>query len=261
MDAHRLTAEPFYRPIGDERRLAEAAYARRVPLLLTGPSGCGKTRFVEHLAWRLARPLITVACHEDLTAADLTGRWLLEGHGTRWQDGPLAAAARSGAICYLDELFEARPDTTVAIHPLTDTRRLLPLDRAGEILHAHPEFFLIASANPSVSAQVLKPSTRQRFAAIAFTYPPPEVEAAIVAQEAGCPLAVATRLVTYGHRTRRLGSSGLQDGASTRMLVHAGALVAQGLSLLEAATMAIALPLSEDLEVREALLMALDVCR
>ena len=255
---YRLSAEPYYQPRGDECDLFAAAYARRMPILLTGPTGCGKTRFIEHMAWRLQRPLVTVSCHDDLTAGDLTGRWLLDADGTRWQDGPLTRAARHGAICYLDELVEARPDTTVVVHPLTDTRRMLPLEKTGELIPAHEDFCLVASYNPGASARHLKTSTRQRFCALAFTYPESDREAAIIAQESGCPLVMAQRLVAFGVRTRRLRGQGLEEGASTRMLVHAGALIQAGVAPLEACRMAVVTPLGDDEDLAEALTAALD---
>jgi nitric oxide reductase NorQ protein len=258
MDAYRIRSEPFYQATGDEVALFEAAYAKRLPLLLKGPTGCGKTRFVEHMAWRLGRPLVTVACHDELSAADLMGRWLIDAEGTRWQDGPLALAARHGAICYLDELVEARADTTVVIHPLADTRRLLPLAARNELLAAHPDFALVVSYNPGPLARELKPSTRQRFCALEFHYPAPEMEAAIVAREAGVPLDVAAGIVAFGVRTRRLQGHGLDDGASTRMLVQAALLTTQGIAPRRACRMAVADALSDEPGVHEALVAALD---
>lgn len=253
--AWRLKQQPYYRVVASEQAGFEAAAAARLPVLLTGPTGCGKTRFVEHMAWRLQRPLVTVACHEDLTAGDLAGRWLLDAEGTRWQDGPLALAARFGAICYLDELVEARSDAVVVVHPLADTRRVLPLDRRGELLHAHPDFLLVASYNPHDRGlhRALKPSTRQRFTALAFDYPDPEAETAIVAREGGVELVLAARLVALGARTRRLRDDGLEDGASTRLLVHAGQLVRAGLSPRDACLQAVAAPLADDPELAEVL--------
>ena len=258
MDAYRIRSEPFYQRTGDEVALFEAAYAKRLPLLLKGPTGCGKTRFVEHMAWRLGRPLVTVACHDELSAADLVGRWLIDAEGTRWQDGPLALAARHGAICYLDELVEVRADTTVVIHPLADTRRALPLAARNELLAAHPDFALVVSYNPGPLARELKPSTRQRFCALEFHYPAPEMEAAIVAREAGVPLDLAAGIVAFGVRTRRLQGHGLDDGASTRMLVQAALLAAQGIAPRRACRMAVADALSDDPGVHEALVAALD---
>lgn len=251
----RLREAPFYQPVGAELAVFDAARAARLPVLLKGPTGCGKTRFVEHMAWRLGLPLVTVACHDDLSAGDLAGRWLLDAEGTRWMDGPLALAVRHGALCYLDELMEARADTTVLLHPLADTRRALPLERHGELLHAHPDFQLVVSYNPGYQGlqRELKPSTRQRFVALAFDYPAPELETAIVAREGGIEPALAGRLVALAARTRRLRDDGLDEGASTRMLVHAAQLVRAGLAPREAALRAVADPLSDDPQLVPAL--------
>ena len=256
--AWRLVREPYYQPSADEIERFEAAHARRLPMVLKGPTGCGKTRFVEHMAWRLKRPLVTVACHDELSAGDLVGRWLLDGDGTRWQDGPLTLAARHGAICYLDELVEARANTTVVIHPLTDTRRMLPLAARNEVVAAHAEFQLVVSYNPSALAREMKPSTRQRFCAMAFDYPDPEREAGIVARESGLDLARASAIVAFGLRTRRLQGAGLDEGASTRMLVSAAMLAGEGLGLASACRLAMADALSDDAGVHEALQAALD---
>jgi len=258
MDAHRIRSEPYYQSVADEVALFEAAYAKRLPLLLKGPTGCGKTRFVEHMAWRLGKPLVTVACHEDLSAADLVGRWLLDADGTRWQDGPLALAARHGALCYLDELVEARADTTVVIHPLADTRRVLPIAACNELLAAHPDFALVVSYNPGPLAREMKPSTRQRFCALEFRHPAPEAEATIVARESGVGLDVAAAIVAFGVRTRRLQGHGLDEGASTRMLVHAAVLAVQGVATRRACRMAVVDALSDEPGVHEALVAALD---
>jgi nitric oxide reductase NorQ protein len=258
----RIAAEPYYRSAGDEVALFAAAYGARVPLILKGPTGCGKTRFLEHMAWRLGRSLVTVACHEDLTASDLVGRYLLDAGGTRWQDGPLAVAARHGGICYLDEVVEARQDTSVVIHPLTDARRVLPLEKKGELLAAHPDFLLVVSYNPGYQNVMkdLKASTRQRFGAIELGYPRAEIEAEIVAHEAGVDDALAGRLVALGVRTRALKGQGIDEGASTRMLIHAGRLVARGIDALTAARVAITSPLTDDPEVAEALTALVDAC-
>lgn len=256
--AYRVQREPHYQPDGDEVALFEAAHARRLPLVLKGPTGCGKSRFVEHMAWRLKRPLVTVACHEELSAGDLVGRWLLDSEGTRWQDGPLTQAVRHGGLCYLDELIEARPDTLVVIHPLTDTRRLLPLAQCNELLHAHPDFQLVVSYNPSTSTREMKASTRQRFCALEFGYPSPEREAGIVAQESGLDISRTAAIVAFGLRTRRLEGFGLDEGASTRMLVHAALLAAHGLAITKACRLAIVDPLSDDADVHAALRSALD---
>ncbi len=256
--AHRVLRQPYYQPSGDELEMFEAAHALRLPLVLKGPTGCGKTRFVEHMAWRLKRPLVTVACHEELSAGDLVGRWLLDSDGTRWQDGPLTQAVRHGGLCYLDELIEARADTLVVIHPLTDTRRQLPLAQRNELVHAHPDFQLVVSYNPSPTAREMRASTRQRFCAIEFGYPNSEREAAIVAQESGLDMAQAAAIVAFGLRTRRLQGFGLDEGASTRMLVHAALLVVQGLTLTKACRLAMVDALSDDADVHAALRAALD---
>jgi nitric oxide reductase NorQ protein len=248
--------EPFYLPTGREVALFEAAYQHRLPVMLTGPTGCGKTRFIRHMAWRLKRPLATVACHDDLSANDLTGRFLVRGGETVWQDGPLTAAVRAGAICYLDEVVEARQDTVVAIHPLTDDRRLLPLDKRGELVAAHPDFQLVVSYNPGYQnlMKELKPSTRQRFVTIAFDFPPRDIEVAIVCRESGVEPPVATNLVKLAERVRRLRDRGLVEVASTRLLVHAGCLIAAGVEPRDACEAAIAGPLSDDPELHAAVM-------
>lgn len=225
-----IESEPYYRPTGDEVKVYEAASALRLPMMLKGPTGCGKTRFVEFMAWRLGKPLITIACHEDMTASDLAGRHLLDADGTRWQDGSLTLAVRSGAICYLDEIVEARQDTTVVIHPLTDARRVLPLEKKGELVRAHPDFQLVISYNPGYQNIVkdLKPSAKQRFGALDFGWPPREAEIEIVAHESGVSPDIAAKLVEIGARSRNLKGHGLDEGISTRMLAHAGALIARG---------------------------------
>jgi nitric oxide reductase NorQ protein len=243
-----LTQEPYFQPTGDEIALFEAAWRRRLPVLLKGPTGCGKTRFVEYMAWRLKRPLVTVACHDDLTSADLLGRYLIIGDETVWLDGPLTAAVRAGAICYLDEIVEARKDTTVVIHPLTDSRRVLTVDKRGELLRAPDDFMLVISYNPGYQSilKEIKPSTRQRFVALEFGYPTPEVEARIVAAEGGVDEALARKLVKLGELTRNLKGQGLDEGASTRLLVHAAQLVGAGRPPLEAAGAAVAEALTDD---------------
>jgi nitric oxide reductase NorQ protein len=259
---YRIDDEPYYRAVGDEVRLFEAAYADRMPLMLKGPTGCGKTRFVEHMAWRLQKPLVTVACHEDLTASDLVGRFLLDAQGTVWHDGPLTYAVRHGAICYLDEIVEARQDTTVVIHPLTDDRRILPLEKKGELVHAHADFQLVISYNPGYQSVVkdLKESTKQRFGAIDFGYPPAEIEAEIVAHEAGVAPSVAQLLIGIGQRSRNLRGHGLDEGASTRMLIQAGRLAARGIAIEAACQVALVLPITDDEEIRGALTAAIAAC-
>lgn len=260
LQAWRLDLEPYYAPQADEVVAFEAANALRLPLLLKGPTGCGKTRFVEHMAWRLGKPLITVACHDDLTASDLVGRWLLDAQGTRWHDGPLTQAVRHGALCYLDEIVEARADTTVVLHPLSDARRILPLTACNELLHAHPDFQLVVSYNPGYQSmhKTLKPSTRQRFVGMEFSYPAAEHEATVVAHEGRVDAALAHQLVAVAERTRRLKEHGLAEGASTRMLINAAALTRQGLSARTACLHAITCPLSDDPDLSAALAAAVD---
>ena len=252
---YRLETPPYYQPVRDEKAQFEAAYAARLPVMLKGPTGCGKTRFVEHMAWQLGRPLITVSCNEDTTASDLTGRFLLDAQGTYWQDGPLTRAARTGAICYLDEVVEARQDTIVAIHPLTDARRCLPLDKKNELVHAHPDFQLVVSYNPGYQRLLkdLKPSTKQRFVAIDFDYPAPEIEADIVRHEGGVSQDIAALLVSIAGKMRNLRHHGLDDAASTRMLVYAGTLIANGVSPRVACSMALVQPVTDDPHMLEAL--------
>ena len=262
LDRYRIAAEPFYQPVGAEVSVFEAAWHARLPVMLKGPTGCGKTRFVEHMAWKLGRPLVTVAAHEDMTAADLAGRFLLGPEGTVWQDGPLTLAVRYGAICYLDEIVEARQDTTVVIHPLTDARRILPLEKRGELIQAHPDFQLVISYNPGYQSAVkdLKESTKQRFIALDFDYPQPAMEAGIVAREAGTDGELARLLVTMAACTRNLRGQGLDEGASTRMLIHTGRLVAGGVPLEAAVRAGIILPITDDADVRETLGAAISAC-
>jgi nitric oxide reductase NorQ protein len=259
LDAYRITEKPYYRPTGDEVRLFEAAYADRMPMMLKGPTGCGKTRFIEHMAWRLRVPLITVACHEDMTASDLVGRFLLDADGTIWHDGPLTLAVRHGAICYLDEIVEARQDTTVVIHPLTDDRRVLPLEKKNELVRANPGFQLVISYNPGYQSVLkdLKESTKQRFGAIDFGYPAAEVEAEIVTHEARVAPDLAARLVQIGRRSRNLRGHGLDEGVSTRMIVQAGRLIARGVPIEEACQVALVLPITDDTDIRDALTEAI----
>jgi nitric oxide reductase NorQ protein len=268
----RLESEPWYLPLADEVQVFEAAYQARLPVLLKGPTGCGKTRFVEHMAWRLYRaaqthrraittPLITVACHEDLSATDLVGRYLLSGDATVWQDGPLTRAVRGGAICYLDEVVEARKDTTVVIHSLTDHRRVLPIEKTGELLDAHADFLLVMSYNPGYQSVVkdLKPSTRQRFVSLEFDYPAVEVEATIIAHESGVDAGLAERLARIGEKVRNLREHGFEDGVSTRLLVYAGQLVAGGIEPRRACEAAIARAVTDDAEVQRAVADIVDV--
>ena len=249
-------AVPFYLPVGGECALFEHAFARRLPLLLKGPTGCGKTRFVSHMAARLGRPLFTVSCHDDLTAADLTGRYLLRGGDTVWVDGPLTRAVREGGICYLDEVVEARKDVAVVLHPLTDHRRILPLERTGETLEAPGDFMLVASYNPGYQnvLKALKPSTRQRFVAIAFDFPPPDAEARIVSAESDLPAARCVPLVVLAARLRALKGVDLEEGCSTRLLVYCATLMAAGLRLEDAVRAAVLEPLTDDPEVLKGLL-------
>jgi len=255
LEQNLITDEPYYQPVTDEIAIFEAAYANDLPILLKGPTGCGKTRFVEHLAWRLKRPLITVACHDDLTAADLVGRYLVVGGETVWVDGPLTRAVRHGAICYLDEVVEARKDTTVVIHPLADDRRQLPIEKRGELLTATPGFALVISYNPGYQSVLkdLKPSTRQRFVALEFDYPRAALEAQIVQQEAGIDSDLAERLVRFAGMTRQLKGNGLDEGASTRLLVHAGKLIHSGVTPLSACRTAIAEALSDEPDMLNAI--------
>lgn len=254
-DQYAVKKEPFYKPVNNEVELYEAAYARRMPLMLKGPTGCGKSRFVEFMAWKLGRPLITVACNEDMTASDLVGRFLLDKDGTKWQDGPLTTAARIGAICYLDEVVEARQDTTVVIHPLTDHRRTLPLDKKGELLDAHADFQLVISYNPGYQSLMkdLKQSTKQRFGAMSFDYPDADLETEIVVSETGVDKAMAGKLVQIAQRSRNLKGHGLDEGISTRLLVYAGQMIAEGVEPLAACQMTLVTPLTDDPDMRETL--------
>ena len=265
-----LDAEPYYLPLNDEVDVFRAAYDARLPILLKGPTGCGKTRFVEHMAWRLYRhespneldvPLLTISCHEDLTATDMVGRFLLKGDETIWQDGPLTRAVRSGAICYLDEIVEARKDTTVLIHSLTDHRRLLPIDKTGELLQAHPDFLLVISYNPGYQSVLkdLKTSTRQRFVSLAFDYPDEAREAAIIAHEAGIDATLAERLAVIGAKVRNLREHGFEEGVSTRLLIYTGSLVKRGVTARRAAEIAIVSAVSDDATVQQAIADIIDV--
>jgi len=254
-DQYLISEEPYYRSVANEVGMYEAAYAARMPVMLKGPTGCGKSRFVEYMAWKLAKPLITVACNEDMTASDLVGRFLLDINGTKWQDGPLTVAARIGAICYLDEVVEARQDTTVVIHPLTDHRRNLPLEKKGELVHAHPDFQIVISYNPGYQSLMkdLKTSTKQRFGALDFTYPDAAVESEIVAHESGIDRATAEKLVQIAQRSRNLKGHGLDEGMSTRLLVYAAQLISKGIEPLAACQMALVRPITDDPDMRDTL--------
>jgi len=274
-----VRSEPYYRPVGDELELFSAAYHQHIPVLLKGPTGCGKTRFVEYMAWKLARPLavvknknvepkgsgeegaevrvplVTIACHEDLTASDLVGRYLLDADGTRWIDGPMTRAVKAGAILYLDEVVEARKDTTVLIHPLTDHRRILPVEKTGSIIEADDRFLLCISYNPGYQSALkdLKHSTRQRFISIEFTYPPREIEREIIERESGCTAEHADSLAKLGEKIRNLEEHGLQEGASTRLLIYAGRLIKEGISPRRACQVAIVWTLTDDAELQRSL--------
>jgi len=262
LSAYLISTVPYYRHTGNEVQQFKAAYSARMPMMLKGPTGCGKTRFIEHMAATLGKPLITVACHEDMTASDLVGRFLLDSEGTVWHDGPLTLAVRYGAICYLDEIVEARQDTTVVIHPLTDDRRILPLEKKNELVTAHADFQLVISYNPGYQSVIkdLKESTKQRFAAIEFTYPEPAIEAEVVAHEAGIDRRDADLLVKIAERSRNLKGHGLDEGASTRMLIQAGRLVENGISMREACEIAIVLPITDDQDMRDALKESIASC-
>lgn len=267
--------EPYYRVVGDELELFTAAYHQHIPVLLKGPTGCGKTRFVEYMAWKLGRPLsvakgdgaqelkegevrvplVTIACHEDLTASDLVGRYLLDANGTRWIDGPMTRAVKNGAILYLDEVVEARKDTTVLIHPLTDHRRILPIEKTGSIVEADDRFLLCISYNPGYQSALkdLKHSTRQRFMSIEFDYPPRDIEAEIVARESGCSAEIADSLAKLGEKIRNLKEHGLQEGASTRLLIYAGKLISEGISIRRACQVAIVWTLTDEPELQRSI--------
>jgi len=270
IEEYVIQAEPYYQDVGDEIELFEAAYRQQLPVLLKGPTGCGKTRFIEYMAWRLGRPLtvvkkkgkaeetgrsiplVTIACHEDLTASDLVGRYLLEPDGTRWMDGPLTKAVKVGGICYLDEIVEARKDTTVLIHPLTDHRRILPVDKRGQILEANDQFLLVISYNPGYQSALkdLKHSTRQRFIALEFYYPPRELETEIIHKESGCTRDQALSLAKLGEKVRNLTEHGLKEGASTRLLIYAGKLMLQGIAARRACQVAVVWALTDDQEIQ-----------
>ncbi len=276
-----VRSEPYYRSVGDEENLFTAAYHQHIPVLLKGPTGCGKTRFVEYMAWKLGRPLtvirdeqspqgaprqemregevrvplVTIACHEDLTASDLVGRYLLDAEGTRWIDGPMTRAVKNGAILYLDEVVEARKDTTVLIHPLTDHRRILPVEKTGSIIEADDRFLLCISYNPGYQSALkdLKHSTRQRFISIEFNYPPREIEAEIVERESGCTAEDADSLAKLGEKIRNLQEHGLQEGASTRLLIYAGRLISEGIPARRACQVAIVWTLTDEPELQRSI--------
>ena len=253
---------PFYKPQGNEVELFEYAWRNRLPVLIKGPTGCGKTRFIQYMAARLAQNLYTVACHDDLTAADLVGRHLIGSEGTFWNDGPLTRAVREGAICYLDEVVEARKDTTVVLHPLTDDRRILPLERTGETLHAPDSFMLVVSYNPGYQNLLkgMKPSTRQRFVAMSFDFPPPELEREILVGETGIDETLAGSLVRLAQSLRALKDHDLEEAASTRLLVYAATLIKDGFPLLEACRAALVEPLTDDDETIDALMEVVHAC-
>jgi nitric oxide reductase NorQ protein len=275
IEEYVLSEEPFYLPLKDEVELFTAAFDQKIPVLLKGPTGCGKTRFIEYMAYRLDRPLtivrgvtrqaaeparhglplVTVACHEDLTASDLVGRYLLEGESTRWIDGPLTRAVKAGAICYLDEVVEARKDTTVLIHPLTDHRRILPIEKLGQVVEARDGFLLVISYNPGYQSALkdLKHSTRQRFMAIEFGYPSRELEARIIEHEASVPAPLALDLAKLGEKVRHLKEHGLAEGVSTRLLIYAGRLVQKGISPRRACQVAVVWALTDDAEVQRSI--------
>ncbi len=255
IEEYYITEEPFYIPVGNEIEIFEAAYKNKVPVILKGPTGCGKTRFLQYMAWKLKRPLITVACHEDLTASDLVGRYLVKGGETVWVDGPLTKAVRVGGICYLDEIVEARKDTTVVIHPLTDDRRILPIEKRGEILKAPDEFMLVLSYNPRYQSALkeLKQSTRQRFIAINFDFPPKDIEKRVIMHEAKVDEDVAEDLVNLAEKIRNLRDKGLEEGASTRLLIYAANLIREGIDPRIACEVAIANTITDDAEMQRAI--------
>ncbi len=255
VEEYVITEEPYYEPVGNEVEVFEAAYRNKLPVMLKGPTGCGKTRFMQYMAWKLKRPLITVSCHDDLTSSDLVGRYLVKGGETVWVDGPLTRAVKAGAICYLDEIVEARKDTTVVIHPLTDDRRILPIEKRGEIIKAPDEFMLAIYYNPGYQSVLkdLKHSTRQRFISIDFTYPPRELEKKIVMQESGVDGDTAEALVTLGEKIRNLKDKGLEEGASTRLLIYAGMLINSGIEPAKAAEIAMANPVTDDADMLRAI--------
>ena len=280
IEEYHLTEEPYYVPVGDEIELFEAAYQQKIPVLFKGPTGCGKTRFIEYMSYRIGAsltkvsqtggpqpelidaesngrnvPLVTIACHEDLTSSDLVGRYLLEGASTVWMDGPLTRAVKAGGICYLDEIVEARKDTTVLIHPLTDHRRILPVEKRGELLEAADGFLLVLSYNPGYQSALkdLKHSTRQRFVAVEFDYPPPDIEAEIVQHESGVDAGTAGQLAKLGEKVRNLREHGLGEGASTRLLIYAGQMIVQGIKPRRACQVAVNWAVTDDHSVQRSI--------
>ena len=258
---YKIEKEPFYNAQGNEVALYTAAYAGRLPVMVKGPTGCGKSRFIEHMAWKLGKPIITVSCNEDITASDLVGRFLLDANGTRWVDGPLTLAARYGAICYLDEVVEARQDTMVVIHALTDHRRELSLDKKGELVKAHPDFQLVISYNPGYQTLMkdLKQSTKQRFCALNFDYAEPAVEANILQIEGRVDAATAEKLVKIGQTARNLKGHGLDEGISTRLMVYAATLIKNGIPPVEACKMALVNPITDDADICQTLNNAIEM--
>lgn len=254
-EEYQISQQPYYAPQGNEIELFESAYQNCIPVLLKGPTGCGKSRFMEYMAWRLGRSLVTVACHDDLTASDLVGRYLIVGGETQWVDGPLTRAVRIGGICYLDEIVEARKDTTVVIHPLADDRRVLPIDKTGELLYASDQFNLTISYNPGYQSVLkdLKQSTRQRFLSLEFNYPNEELEQSIITHESGIDPGNAAALVRFAMMTRNLKGSGLEEGASTRLLIHAAKLMVSGVTPLDACNACISQTLTDDPEILTAI--------
>ncbi|GCC11268.1 MAG TPA: CbbQ/NirQ/NorQ/GpvN family protein [Euryarchaeota archaeon] len=255
IEEYFITEEPYYMPVSNEIEVFEAAFKNKLPVMLKGPTGCGKTRFMQYMAWKLKRPLITVSCHDDLTSSDLVGRYLVKGGETIWIDGPLTKAVKVGAICYLDEIVEARKDTTVVIHPLTDDRRVLPIEKRGEILKAPDEFLLSISYNPGYQSVLkdLKHSTRQRFISLNFEYPPRELEIEIVMKESGINKETAGYLVTLAEKIRNLKDKGLDEGTGTRALIYAGTLIQSGISEQQAAEVAMANPITDDSDMLRAI--------
>ncbi|MCH2277054.1 CbbQ/NirQ/NorQ/GpvN family protein [Thalassospira sp.] len=254
---------PYYQSIGNEQQLFETAWQQHLPLLLKGPTGCGKTRFVSHMAAKLGVPLYTVSCHDDLTAADLTGRYLIKGGETVWVDGPLTRAVRHGGICYLDEVVEARKDVTVVLHPLTDDRRLLPLDRTGELLEAPANFMLVVSYNPGYQnlLKQLKPSTRQRFLAVEFDFPDAETERSVIMRETGIDVERAALLVRVAGNIRKLTGIDLEEAVSTRLLVYGATLLMANVAFDDAINAAIIEPLSDDADIKAGLREAIGIIR